>query len=30
VWFLRCIICGRSGRFVDPFPRTPRSGLRNR
>jgi len=30
VWFLRCIICGRSGRFVDPFPRTPRSGLGNR
>lgn len=22
--FLRCIVCGRSGRFVDPFSQTPR------
>jgi hypothetical protein len=22
--WLRCRICGRSGRFVDPFPRIPR------
>jgi hypothetical protein len=22
--FLRCIVCGRSGRFVDPFPPTSR------
>jgi hypothetical protein len=22
--FLRCIVCGRSGRFVDPYPQTPR------
>ena len=22
--FLRCIVCGRSGRFVDPFPATSR------
>lgn len=24
--FLRCVICGRSSHFVDPFPRIPRSG----
>ena len=23
--FLRCIICGRSSRWVDPFPRIPRT-----
>lgn len=23
--FLRCVICGRSSHFVDPFPRIPRS-----
>lgn len=28
--FLRCIVCGRSGRFVDPFPRMPRFGRENR
>jgi hypothetical protein len=22
--FLRCIRCGRRGRFVDPFPKIPR------
>ena len=22
--FLRCVVCGRKGRFVDPFPRYPR------
>jgi hypothetical protein len=22
--WLRCSICGRPGRFVDPFPRIPR------
>jgi hypothetical protein len=22
--FLRCIVCGRSGRFVDPYSQTPR------
>jgi hypothetical protein len=32
--FLRCVVCGRKGRFVDPFPRYPRcrtesSGRRN-
>ena len=27
--FLRCIVCGRKGRFVDPFPRYPRCGIRN-
>lgn len=24
--FLRCVLCGRSSHFVDPFPRIPRSG----
>jgi len=24
--FLRCIECGRSGRFVDPFPKIPQLG----
>jgi hypothetical protein len=24
VWWLRCRICGRAGRFIDPFPRMPR------
>ena len=28
--FLRCIVCGRRGRFVDPFPRIPRSSERSR
>jgi hypothetical protein len=28
--FLCCIVCGRSGRFVDPFPRIPRSSERSR
>jgi hypothetical protein len=27
--FLRCVVCGRKGRFVDPFPRYPRCGRRN-
>jgi hypothetical protein len=27
--FLRCVVCGRKGRFVDPFPRHPRCGRRN-
>jgi hypothetical protein len=22
--FLRCVGCGRSGQFVDPFPKIPR------
>ena len=22
--FLRCVLCGRQGRFVDPFPKIPR------
>jgi len=22
--FLCCIVCGRQGRFVDPFPKIPR------
>jgi hypothetical protein len=22
--FLRCIVCGRSGHWVDPYPRIPR------
>ena len=30
VRFLCCILCGRSGRFVDPFPRIPRSRERAR
>ena len=30
VRLLCCIICGRKGCFVDPFPRIPRSGLRKR
>jgi len=21
--FLRCVVCSRSGRFIDPFPRNP-------
>jgi hypothetical protein len=28
--FLRCIVCGRKGRFVDPFPRYPRCGRESR
>ena len=24
--FLRCVVCGRKGRFVDPFPRYPHCG----
>ena len=27
--FLRCIGCGRSGRFVDPFPKIPAVRMRN-
>jgi hypothetical protein len=22
VFWMRCMVCGRAGRFVDPFPRT--------
>jgi hypothetical protein len=29
VAFLRCVVCGRKGRFVDPFPRYPRCRRRN-
>jgi hypothetical protein len=29
VVFLRCVVCGRTGRFVDPFPRYPRCRRRN-
>ena len=28
--FLRCILCGRSGYWVDPFPRIPRSRWQSR
>jgi hypothetical protein len=27
--FLRCIGCGRRGRFVDPFPKIPAVRMRN-